>query len=81
MSDLPKLMDRVRPNRSGVDHFTPIMNELEAQCNCFRCPSVYPTLQMLKESGYLTNEEEEVEGKRVYTIAESGRQLMQQLSA
>ena len=36
--------------------------------------SVYPTLQMLEESGYLTSEQ--VDGKRVYTITESGRQFL-----
>ncbi|MBD2449113.1 PadR family transcriptional regulator [Nostoc sp. FACHB-152] len=36
--------------------------------------SVYPTLQMLEEGGYLTSEQ--VDGKRVYTITESGRQLL-----
>ncbi|MCC5637200.1 PadR family transcriptional regulator [Nostoc sp. CHAB 5844] len=36
--------------------------------------SVYPTLQMLEEGGYLTSEQ--VDGKRVYTITDSGRQLL-----
>lgn len=36
--------------------------------------SVYPTLQMLEEGGYLTSEQ--VDGKRVYTITESGRQFL-----
>lgn len=36
--------------------------------------SVYPTLQMLEEGGYLTSED--IEGKRVYTITENGRQLL-----
>ena len=36
--------------------------------------SVYPTLQMLEEGGYLTSEE--VDDKRVYTITESGRQFL-----
>ncbi|MDM9384123.1 PadR family transcriptional regulator [Chlorogloeopsis sp. ULAP01] len=36
--------------------------------------SVYPTLQMLEEGGYLTSEK--VDGKRVYTITQSGRQLL-----
>ncbi|MGH2416671.1 MAG: PadR family transcriptional regulator, partial [Microcystaceae cyanobacterium] len=36
--------------------------------------SVYPTLQMLEEGGYLTSEQ--VDDKRVYTITDSGRQLL-----
>lgn len=36
--------------------------------------SVYPTLQMLEEGGYLTSEQ--IEGKRVYTITESGQQFL-----
>jgi DNA-binding PadR family transcriptional regulator len=57
-------------------HGYELMKELEARGGGFRRPSpgsVYPTLQMLEEGGYLTSEE--VEGKRVYTITESGRQF------
>ncbi|KJH70918.1 PadR family transcriptional regulator [Aliterella atlantica] len=53
------------------------IKELEARRGGFRrlSPgSVYPTLQMLEEGGYLTSEE--VEGKRVYTITDSGRQFL-----
>jgi DNA-binding PadR family transcriptional regulator len=58
-------------------HGYELMNELEARRSGFRRPSpgsVYPALQMLQEGGYLTSEE--VEGKRVYTITESGRQFL-----
>jgi DNA-binding PadR family transcriptional regulator len=58
-------------------HGYELMNELEARRGGFRRPSpgsVYPTLQMLEDGGYLTSEE--VEGKRVYTITESGRQFL-----
>jgi DNA-binding PadR family transcriptional regulator len=58
-------------------HGYELMKELEARRGGFRRPSpgsVYPTLQMLEEGGYLTREE--VEGKRVYTITESGRQFL-----
>ncbi|MGE5655999.1 MAG: PadR family transcriptional regulator [Actinomycetota bacterium] len=58
-------------------HGYELMNQLEARRGGFRRPSpgsVYPTLQMLEEGGYLTSEE--VEGKRVYTITESGRQFL-----
>jgi DNA-binding PadR family transcriptional regulator len=36
--------------------------------------SVYPTLQMLEEGGFVTSEQ--VEGKRVYTITASGSELL-----
>ncbi|MBE9228144.1 PadR family transcriptional regulator [Phormidium sp. LEGE 05292] len=58
-------------------HGYELIKELEARHGGFRRPSpgsVYPTLQMLEEGGYLTSEE--VEGKRVYTITESGRQFL-----
>jgi DNA-binding PadR family transcriptional regulator len=54
-----------------------LIKELESRGGGFRRLSpgtVYPTLQMLEESGYLTSEQ--IDGKRVYTIAESGRQLL-----
>jgi DNA-binding PadR family transcriptional regulator len=35
---------------------------------------VYPTLQLLEEGGYLSSEP--VEGKKVYSITESGRELL-----
>lgn len=58
-------------------HGYELIKELEARRGGFRRPSpgsVYPTLQMLEEGGYLTSEE--VEGKRVYTITDSGRQFL-----
>ena len=36
--------------------------------------SVYPTLQMLEDGGYLTSQQES--GKRVYTVTGSGRSLL-----
>lgn len=36
--------------------------------------SVYPTLQMLEDGGFVTSEQ--VDGKRVYTITETGRELL-----
>jgi DNA-binding PadR family transcriptional regulator len=36
--------------------------------------SIYPTLQMLDDGGFVTSSE--VDGKRVYTITETGRQLL-----
>jgi len=38
--------------------------------------SVYPTLQMLEDEGCLTSET--VDGKRVYTITDEGRKLLEQ---
>lgn len=60
-----------------AQHGYELMNELEARRGGFRRPSpgsVYPMLQMLEEGGYLTSEE--IESKRVYTITDSGRQLL-----
>jgi DNA-binding PadR family transcriptional regulator len=54
-----------------------ISTELESRYGGFYRPSpgsVYPTLQLLEEGGYLTSEQ--VEGKRVYTITDSGKQLL-----
>lgn len=36
--------------------------------------SIYPTLQMLEDGGFVTSEQ--VEGKRVYTITEAGKKLL-----
>ena len=36
--------------------------------------SVYPTLQMLEDGGFVTAEQ--VDGKRVYTITDSGREML-----
>ncbi|MBD2103394.1 PadR family transcriptional regulator [Leptolyngbya sp. FACHB-261] len=58
-------------------HGYELIKALETQHGGFYKPSpgsVYPTLQMLEEGGYLTSEQ--VGGKRVYTVTESGRQLL-----
>lgn len=55
-------------------HGYELMKSLEARRGGFRRSSpgsVYPTLQMLEDGGYLSSQE--VEGKRVYTITDSGR--------
>jgi len=55
-------------------HGYELMKELERRHGEFQriSPgSVYPTLQMLEDEGYLTSEL--VDGKRIYTITESGR--------
>ncbi len=36
--------------------------------------SVYPTLQLLEEGGYVTSET--IDGKRVYTMTDAGRELL-----
>lgn len=58
-------------------HGYQLIKELEARQGGFYRPSpgsVYPTLQLLEEGGYLTSEQ--IEGKRVYTITDSGRELL-----
>jgi DNA-binding PadR family transcriptional regulator len=58
-------------------HGYELIKELETRYGGFRrlSPgSVYPTLQMLEDGGYLTSET--TGGKRVYTITEDGIQLL-----
>ncbi|HNP71131.1 MAG TPA: PadR family transcriptional regulator, partial [Kouleothrix sp.] len=58
-------------------HGYELIKELEQRYGGFYRPSpgsVYPTLQLLEDEGHLTSET--VEGKRVYTITDSGRQLL-----
>jgi len=59
-------------------HGYELMKELERRHGEFQriSPgSVYPTLQMLEDEGHLTSEL--VDGKRIYTITESGRELLE----
>jgi DNA-binding PadR family transcriptional regulator len=59
-------------------HGYELMKELERRHGEFQriSPgSVYPTLQMLEDEGHLTSEL--VDGKRIYTITESGRGLLE----
>jgi DNA-binding PadR family transcriptional regulator len=54
-----------------------IMRALQERFHSFYMPSpgsVYPTLQMLEEMGYITPTEQE--GKRVYNITEEGRRFL-----
>jgi DNA-binding PadR family transcriptional regulator len=54
-----------------------IMRGLQEQFHSFYVPSpgsIYPTLQMLEEMGYVTSVEEE--GKRIYTITDAGREFL-----
>jgi len=62
-------------------HGYEIISELEKQSGGYRPSpgSVYPTLQMLEEAGFLTSEQ--VEGKKVYTITEEGLKLLEERGA
>lgn len=56
-----------------------MIKALEEKSGGFYTPSpgsVYPTLQMLEERGFVTFEE--VEGKKVYRITEAGRALLEE---
>jgi DNA-binding PadR family transcriptional regulator len=59
-------------------HGYEIITELEKQSGGYRPSpgSVYPTLQMLEEGGYLTGEQ--VDGKKVYTITAEGLKLLEE---
>jgi DNA-binding PadR family transcriptional regulator len=61
----------------GPSHGYDLIKAMETRYGRFRrlSPgSVYPTLQLLEEGGYLTSEQ--TGGKRVYTITDEGRQLL-----
>ncbi|MEG4321542.1 MULTISPECIES: PadR family transcriptional regulator [unclassified Microcoleus] len=65
----------------GPSHGYNLIREMESRYGEFRrlSPgSVYPTLQMLEEGGYLTSEQ--VSGKRVYTITDTGKKLLAERS-
>lgn len=64
--------------KDGPRHGYDIINDLEARRGGYRPSpgSVYPTLQMLEEGGYLTGEQ--VEGKKVYTITDAGLKLLEE---
>jgi DNA-binding PadR family transcriptional regulator len=60
-------------------HGYDIMQDLEEQYQGRYRPSpgsVYPTLQMLEDGGFVTSQV--IDGKRVYEITEAGRQLLNQ---
>jgi DNA-binding PadR family transcriptional regulator len=62
-------------------HGYEIINELERRSGGYRPSpgSVYPTLQMLEEGGFLTSEQ--VESKKVYTITDEGIKLLEKRGA
>lgn len=58
-------------------HGYEMIKALEQRSGGFYSPSpgsIYPTLQMLEEGGFVTSSE--VEGKKVYTITDQGRTLL-----
>ena len=59
-------------------HGYEMISELESRFRGYRPSpgSVYPTLQMLEEGGFVTSEE--VDGKKVYTITDAGRKLLEE---
>ena len=67
--------------KDGPRHGYEIITELEKRSGGYRPSpgSVYPTLQMLEEAGYLTGEQ--LEGKKVYTITDEGSKLLEERGA
>ncbi len=58
-------------------HGYEMMKALEQQSGGFYSPSpgsIYPTLQMLEDRGFVTSKD--VEGKKVYSITDTGRKLL-----
>ncbi len=59
-------------------HGYEVMKALEAEsCGTYRASpgSVYPTLQMLEDEGYLTSDQ--TDGKRTYRITDEGRRYLE----
>jgi DNA-binding PadR family transcriptional regulator len=64
----------------GPQHGYEIMHAIAERRGAKPSPgSVYPTLQMLEDGGFVTSEQ--VDGKRVYTITDAGRELLTNRSA
>jgi DNA-binding PadR family transcriptional regulator len=60
-------------------HGYEVMRALEEEsCGCYSASagSVYPTLQMLEDQGYVVCKEEE--GKKVYSITDEGREFLKE---
>jgi DNA-binding PadR family transcriptional regulator len=71
---LDLLMDKPR-------HGYEIIRELEEKFHGFYSPSpgmVYPTLQYLEETGYVTSREQD--GKKIYTITDEGLKFLEEQS-
>jgi len=62
--------------KEGPRHGYELISALESRFRGYRPSpgSVYPTLQMLEEGGFVTSQE--VEGKKVYTITDAGLALL-----
>ena len=62
----------------GPRHGYEIINGLEGRFRGYRASpgSVYPTLQMLEEGGFVTSEQ--IDGKKVYTITDAGLKLLEE---
>jgi DNA-binding PadR family transcriptional regulator len=69
------ILDMVKDKPS---HGYEVIRALEERFHGFYSPSagsVYPTLQMLEDMGYVTSSERD--GKKVYTITDEGRQYLE----
>ena len=64
--------------KDGPKHGNEIIQGFESQFGGYRPSpgSVYPTLQMLEEGGFVTSQE--IDGKKVYTITEAGLKLLEE---
>jgi len=64
--------------KDGPRHGYEMITELESRNRGYRASagSVYPTLQMLDEGGFVTSEE--IDGKKVYTITDKGLELLKE---
>jgi DNA-binding PadR family transcriptional regulator len=64
--------------KEGPRHGYEIITGLEGRFRGYRPSpgSVYPTLQMLEEGGYVTSEE--IDAKKVYTITDTGLKLLEE---
>jgi len=64
--------------KEGPKHGYEMITELEGRFRGYRpsAGSVYPTLQMLEEGGFVTGEQ--IDGKKVYTITDAGLKLLEE---
>ncbi len=63
--------------KEGPKHGYDIIGDLESRYEGYRASpgSVYPTLQLLEEGGFVTGQE--VDGKKVFTITDAGLKLLE----
>lgn len=64
--------------KEGPRHGYDIITGLEGKFRGYRPSpgSVYPTLQMLEEGGYVTSQE--IDGKKVYTVTDAGLKFLEE---